>query len=392
MPTWTYEARSPDGTLVKGVLQGPTRQSALAELDRRSLAPVRVHESMPRQGRISSATLATTLRQLGDLLRAGVPLLRALRLLGRGKAHANLSTIWSEVADAVADGTPLASAMAQHPGVFRDVHTAMVRAGEQGGFLEDVLGRLGELLESQAALRAKVVGSLIYPAMLIVTGLGAIIYALVAFVPKFEPFFDRIEVPVATELLLGISHAFLSTWPALLLLLAALLGGVLVARRRPGARRWLHVQATRIPLLKQLLAEIALARMAQVLGSLLHNGVGLLQALAISRDTAGHPALAAAMERAYGDVQGGRRLSDSLGESKALPEDVIEMIDVAETANTMPSVLANIADVARRRVEHRLHLLLRLLEPMLLLFVAGMVVFIFAALVVPMMRMSSSLQ
>ena len=392
MPTWSYEARSSDGTLVKGVVQGPTRQAALAELDRRSLAPVRMHESVPRQGRISSAAMATTLRQLGDLLRAGVPLLRALRLLGRGKAHASLATIWKEVADAVADGTTLANAMAAHPSAFGEVHTAMVRAGEQGGFLEDVLGRLGALLEAQAALRAKVVGSLIYPAMLVLTGLCAIIYALVAFVPKFEPFFDRIEVPLATDILLGISHLFRSTWPVLLLIAAGLLAGFIIARRQPRARRWLHVQATRIPLLKQLLAQIALARMAQILGSLLHNGVGLLQALEISRDTAGHPALAEAMEQAHADVQGGRRLGVSLGESNVLPEDVIEMIDVAETANTMPSVLANIAEVARRRVEHRLNLLLRLLEPMLLLFVAGMVVFIFAALVVPMMRMSSSLQ
>ena len=289
MPTWAYEARSRDGTLVKGVLQGPSRDAALAELDRLALAPVRIRESVPRQGRVPTGVLAGTLRQLADLIRAGVPLLRALRLLGRGKAHVAMARIWNEIADAVADGTPLADAMALHPGAFGDVHTAMVRAGEQGGFLDDVLARLGDLLEAQASLKAKVIGSLIYPAILLLTGVSAVVYAMVAFVPKFKPFFERIEVPMATKLLLGISDFTVNWWPLLLVLLAAMITAWIVASGRPESRRWMQLQLARLPLIGGLMADVALTRTLRVLGSLLGNGVGLIRALDISRETAGHP-------------------------------------------------------------------------------------------------------
>lgn len=392
MPTWAYEARSRDGTLVKGVLQGPTRDSALAELDRLALAPVRIRESIPRQGRVPVRVLAGTLRQLGDLLRAGVPLLRALRLLGRGRSHPGMARIWNEIADTVADGGHLADAMARHPGAFGDVHAAMVRAGEQGGFLDEVLSRLGDLLETQAALRGRVIGSLIYPAILILTGIGAVTYALVAFVPKFKPFFERIDVPLATDVLLGISDAAVQFWPLALLLVAIVVTAWIIASRRPASRRWMHLQLLRIPVLGPLLTEVALSRTFRILGSLLGNGVGLLRALEISRETAGHPLLSSAMETARSDVQAGQRLGASLGETGRIPEDVVEMIDVAETSNRLPAVLTEVAEVTQRRVDRRLEVMLRLLEPALLVIVAAMVIFIFAALVLPMMRMSSGLQ
>ncbi len=392
MPTWAYEARSRDGTLVKGVLQGPSREAALRELDRLSLSPVRIRESVPRQGRVPTGVLAGTLGQLADLIRAGVPLLRALRLLGRGKSHALMASIWNEVADAVADGTSLADAMAQHPGAFGDVHTAMVRAGEQGGFLDDVLARLGDLLEAQAILKAKIIGSLIYPAILLLTGVAAVVYALVAFVPKFKPFFERIEVPLATKLLLGISDFAVGWWPLLLVILAGIVAGWMAAIRQPGSRRWIQLQLTRVPLLGTLMAEVALTRTLRVLGSLLGNGVGLLRALDISRETAGHPWFASSMEVARTAVQGGQRLGQAFADAGHMPEDVVEMIDVAETTNRLPEVLTEVAEVTQRRVDRRLQVMLRLLEPALLVCVAGMVIFIFAALVLPMMRMSSGLQ
>ncbi|MCH2135116.1 MAG: type II secretion system F family protein [Phycisphaerales bacterium] len=392
MPTWAYEARSRDGTLVKGVLQGPTREVVLAELDRLELAPVRIRESISKTARTPTGVLAGSLRQLSDLIRAGVPLLRALRLLGRGKAHAGMARIWSEIADTVADGSSLADAMAAHPSAFGDVHTAMVRAGEQGGFLEEVLSRLSELLEAQAAMRGRVIGSLIYPAILVLTGVGAVLYALIAFVPKFKPFFERIEVPLATDILLGLSDAAVRFWPVLLLLFVGCAVSWVVAWRRPAPRRWLQIQVLRIPLVGALLDDVALSRSAGILGSLLSNGVGLLRALEISRETAGHPHLAAALESARTAVQGGQRLGQSLGETSQVPEDVVEMIDVAETSNRLPDVLTEVAQVTRKRVDRKLEIMLRLLEPALLVMVAAMVIFIFAALVLPMMRMSSGLQ
>jgi type II secretory pathway component PulF len=219
-----------------------------------------------------------------------------------------------------------------------------------------------------------------------------LVYALVAFVPKFKPFFERIEVPLATKLLLAISDFAVGYWPLLLVVIAAIVASWMAAARRPNARRWMQLQLTRIPVLGTLMAEVALTRTLRVLGSLLDNGVGLLRALDISRETAGHPWLAASMDAARTAVQGGERLGGAFAKEGHIPEDVVEMIDVAETTNRLPQVLTEVAEVTQRRVDRRLQVMLRLLEPALLVCVAGMVIFIFAALVLPMMRMSSGLQ
>jgi general secretion pathway protein F/type IV pilus assembly protein PilC len=376
---FAYIARDPAGRKVTGRLDSASEAAAVAEIEARGLVPVRIdpaRASGRRPARVPIRVVARAYQQLGDLLRAGVPLLKALRLLGKGKANPTLAAAMNDVADRVAEGERFADALERHPRIFPTIQVAMVRAGERGGFLEDVLGRLGSFLERQADVRAKVVGNLIYPVVLLVVGLGIVVAALVFFVPKFKDFFAKMSLPLSTRLLLLLSEILVGWWPLVLLGLAAVIGFSVWAARRDDYRRAASDLMIRMPKLGPLLVSIAVARFARTLGTLLDNGIPILQSLQIAREAAGMPALAEAIDRAAEAVRAGEPLARPLGDSGLIEEDVIEMVGVGESANNLGKALA---------------MLIRLMEPALLLFLAGLVLFIFLALIVPMMQLSSSL-
>jgi general secretion pathway protein F len=192
LATFEYTALSAAGRRVEGVLAGPNEQAVLIELESRQLTPVSITpraEAGVTGVRVNTRKLGEAYGQLADLLRSGVPLLRSLKLLARPRSASALATIFRELAEAVEKGSDLGAAMADRPRIFPTVHIAMVKAGEKGGFLEDVLARLGTLVVRQAELRSKVIGNLVYPTVLVVLGLGVGGVIFGVFVPQFRPIF-----------------------------------------------------------------------------------------------------------------------------------------------------------------------------------------------------------
>ena len=392
MAVFAYRARDTGGRRVAGTLEGASRDAIVAELQSRGLAPVQVREASATRGgasrRLPDRRLAVAYAQLSDLLRAGVPLLRSLRLLGRGKSKKGVGPTMNAVAQRVADGERLAGAMREIGG-FPDVHLAMVEAGEKGGFLDEVLAELGEFLEHQAERRATVIGNLIYPAILVLVGLGIVVAALVFFVPQFESLFEGEELPPATRLLLGMSSLVIHGWPYLFLLMVAAGVGWWTLRDRPGFKRRIALIQRRLPIVGDLAGSLSVARFTRMLGTLLGNGIPMLSAMRISRDAAGNPLLEEAIESATEAVGSGETLASPLEASGLFEDDVIEMIAVGESANALPTVLVGVARKAEKRADRILETLLKLLEPALLLVLASAVVFIFLALVLPMMQLGS---
>jgi len=396
MGNFAYIARDSAGRRVTGQLAGASEQAVLGELQARALSPVQVQELRQRQNlltrrRVGTRQLATFYRQLADLLRAGVPLLRALKLLGRGKSNPRLAEEVSAIADDVADGEALADAMRARGRVFPSVHIAMVRAGERGGFLDQVLARMGAFLERQAEMRSKIIGNLIYPTLLLTVCVVILIGALVFFVPKFEEFYADIDTPLPTKIVLGTSALLTDYWLWALMVFALIVGGLWWLLRRPGVRRAFAAWQLRLPKVGALLRDIAVARFTRILGTLLENGVPMIQAMQISRDAAGHVLLAEAIDEATDAVQAGESLADPLARSGMFSDEVIEMISVGESANNLAEVLTTASDTIETRIERTLTVFVRLMEPALLLVLGGAVMFMFLALVVPMMRMSQTL-
>ncbi|MAB28437.1 MAG: type II secretion system F family protein [Phycisphaeraceae bacterium] len=393
MAVFTYQARDDGGKRVDGRQEAASRAAIVSELQSRGLTPIAVREAaVAARGRkrLSDRRLAGAYGQLADLLKAGVPLLRSLGLVARGKSDPRLAAAMAGIAERVSEGERLADSM-RSIGGFPEIHIAMVQAGERGGFLEEVLSELSTFLEHQAERRATVLGNMIYPVILLLVGVGVIVAALVLFVPKFQDFFGEMELPLATRLLLGMSDLVTGWWPlAVVLVVGGVVGWILV-RDRPGIRHHAAGLQLRLPLVGDLVRTMAVARFTRMLGTLLANGIPLLASMRISREAAGNPLLADAIDAAAEAVGGGESLARPLEQSGLFGEEVVEMISVGESANNLPVVLVGIARNAERRTDRILGTMLKLMEPAMLLVLAGAVMFIFLALVVPMMSLSSQI-
>jgi general secretion pathway protein F/type IV pilus assembly protein PilC len=395
MPTFEYIAVDPSGVRTTGVLGGQSESAVIAELENRRLMPVRVVEQREQGAArgVSSRTLSTVYTQLADLLRAGVPLMRALALLSRQKSKPRLAAVFRRLAERVSDGGELAEAMGEQQGVFPKVHVAMVRAGEKGGFLEQVFEQLGKFVLAEAELKSKIVGSLVYPVILVVVGSGVMGVIFGVFVPMFrEGMFSRLdELPAITEFVLGVSD--LVTRFGLLILAAIVAAGVAVWRLRsnPEVRRRVSIVRTRAPVLGPLTRALAAARFCRLLGTMESNGVPLLAAMAIARDAAGNVLMEEAIDRAIEAVRAGQPLAGPLSESGLFAEDVVEMISVGEAAGNVDTVLLTIAATLEGRVDRLLGGAVKLIEPLLLVAIAGAIGLVAVALILPMTQMTANI-
>jgi general secretion pathway protein F len=322
--------------------------------------------------------------------------MRGLRLLGAAKSNPRLAAVFAEVADAVAEGTELAEAMAARPEVFPRIHVAMVRAGEKGGFLEQVLARLGMFLNAQADMRARVIGSLIYPAVLVFFGVGILGVVFGIFVPKFKPMFASMDadgkLPWISKLVLGVGDV-VSTWgPVLGIGLVILLIVLWRVVRRPQTARKLDALKLRIPIVGPLVGAIAIARFCRILGTMLGNSIPMIASMQIAKDAAGNAVLEDAIAKATEAVRQGQPLAPPLAESGMLSPDVAEMIAVGEQANNLDDVLLTVAQTLESRIERMLGVALKLIEPLLLAVLAVVIGFVAGGLVLPISQMGSSVR
>lgn len=394
MAKYEYIALDGAGKRIAGQLAAASEAAVLAELEARRLTPMSLRERPDKSGgRLPRRPLGQAYVQIADLLRAGVPLLRGIRLIANRKKQTRLTATFSELADRVASGDDLAAAMDQRPDVFPPVHVAMVRAGERGGFLDKVLARLGTMVISEADLRGKVTGALAYPAFLVVVGVTIISVVFTVFVPQFRKVIEeaRVPLPFITKFVFGAADVVKWSWPLLLALAIAAPFLVTLGLRNAKIRRRLDVVKTKLPVIGPLVCTMAAARFCRMLGTMLDNGVPLLAGMSIAKDAAGNVLMEQAITTAAESVRSGQPLSGPLGDSGLFDDDVIEMIAVAESANNLDEVLLGIADTSEQRVDRLITMAVRLVEPVLLVFLAGSVGMIAAALVIPMTKMGKAM-
>jgi general secretion pathway protein F/type IV pilus assembly protein PilC len=403
VPEFAFEAIAKTGQRSQGTLTASSEREVMTLLDGRGLLPVRITAAQTAHGRhswgrhIRSRYLAGFYSQLSDLLRSGVPLLRSLEILERQSTQPALSEVIREVRAEVAQGTGLAESMSHHPRAFSELAVSMVRAGEEGGFLEDVLQRIAEFTEHQEDLKAKVVGALAYPVFLAVVGFILLNILILFFVPRFEPIFKKLEeknaLPTITALLMGTSH-FLMGWGGLGMLAGAVVVGVIYWRwsGTPSGRLRVDGWRLRMPGVGNIFLSLALARFTRILGTLLHNGIPILQALKIAKDSTGNRVLSLAIEEAGENVTTGKSLAAPLGACKHFPRDVVEMVAVGEESNSLEKVLLDIATGLDKRTSRRLELFVRLLEPLMLLVMAVVIGVVVAGLLLPIFKMAQALR
>jgi len=297
-----------------------------------------------------------------------------------------------EVHVKVADGETLADALSLYPRAFNELSVSMVRAGQEGGFLEDVLERIAHFTEHQEDMKAKVIGALAYPVFLALTAFVVLIVLVVFFVPMFEPIFKRLdeqgELPFLTVALVGISRTIIAYWYLLPILIGGMVFGWWQLTASDGARYWLDSMRLRLPVIGNVYLNFALSRFTRILGTLLRNGIPILQSLKIAKDSTGNRVLSTAIADAAEHVTAGNKLAEPLASCKYLPRDIVEMISVGEESNQLEKVLLDTADALDRRTSRQLELMIRLLEPVMLLVMAVIILLVVLGLLLPVFKMS----
>lgn len=401
MPRFAYKAKSQDGSVVTGILQADSERNALDSLDRLGVFPLEIkpedeaaqRSSAPRhvKRRIRPDDTATFTRQLGDLLKAGVAVNRALGTLVHQTANKELSETIGEIAKDVSAGKAFHEAFARHSDIFPPLYVSMVKAGETGGFLEDVLHRLAAFIEKDQELKGKIKTSLAYPFVLLTIGVGAVIFLMVFFIPRFSDIFKKMggNLPVPTQIVMAISYFMRDYWFAFLAGVFALLALWKRTSDTEAGRAAIDRVKVRMPLFGDIVRKNAISRFTRTLGTLLKSGVPILSALSIAKEAMGNVILMRDIDEASAGVKQGRSLAELLRKSRTFPVMVIDMIAVGEEGGNLDEVLINIADTYDAQVDRSVKLFVTLFEPMLLLIMACLVGFIVVSMLLPVFTLSS---
>ncbi len=408
MPAFRYTAIAANGDLVSGFLEAPSEASLIEQLRRQGSLPMRAEpadraggwfggwlraEFGQRRG-LSGAEVANVTRELAVMLQAGQDLDRALRFLVDTAGAPRVARVLGALRDAVRDGSPLAAALAQHPESFPRLYVGLVRAGEAGGMLAPTLARLADLLERQRALRSSIVSALIYPSILVATGIGAIVLLLTQVLPQFTPLFEQAgaSLPLPTRIVMGLG-AFVSAWGLWVLLAVGVL--VLIGRQalqRPGPRLMVDRLVLRVPVAGTLAREVLAARFARTLGTLLQNGVPLVGALGIVADVIGNRAAESAVREATDSAKGGAGLARPLQQSGLFPIRMVYLLRLGEETAQLGPMALRAAEIHEEQSRLGIERIVSLLVPVLIVLIGGAVAGIVSALMLAMLSLNDLAQ
>lgn len=400
--------------MAEGQLEAAGRPDAFRQMETRGLRLVSLAEAAAKNGaakngatapapgfsfkfnsqKVSAKALENFTRLLSSLLASGVPLSRALTILCKESANPAATAKWKQVHDLVIDGMSLADAMAKSPETFPRVYTAMVEAGETGGFLDVVLAQIADFQSREKELKSKVLTAMLYPCVLLVLSIVVLIILLTFFIPKFQTVFNSIHgsLPLITQMIIVSSHAIRSY--GLFVGMGAAIIGILLRTwfiSEKGRRTW-ESFLLRAPIIGPLTAQFAMARFCRMLGTLLGAGVPLIQGLNVARKSIGNQILVDTVGNSIEGVQQGGRLGQSLAECKLLfPGSILEMISIAEESGRLDAELVRIANVTEIDLDRHLKTAVALAEPAMLFFIAAFIGVIFIGMLLPVLTMSANI-
>ena len=397
MAEFKYTAKNIAGETVTGIINADNKSAAITQLEEKKLFLLKIQDQsddlkkLSSRRKVKAKDIGIMYGQLADLLSSGVPLLRALDSLIRSGTNKNLNQILREIRGSVADGKSLTESFKQFPEIFPPLQTAMIQAGERASFLQDVLQSMADFLERLDELRSKVVGSLIYPIALSIIGSLVLAAALIFFVPKFESLLANTQMLLPTVIVFGMSQAIRNGWHLIVMTLAGLFILLWSTLKSQTGRRMIERYRMKIPLIGNAMRMVAISRFCRILGTLLANGVPLLQSLNIAKDATGSEIMAEHIAYAIENVREGKSLAEPLRNSKMFPDQIMAMLSTAEESNRLDKVLLNIADTVERRTNRQVDQAVRLIEPLVLCVIAACIGFMAIGLLLPIFTMAGSL-
>lgn len=422
--TLTYKAVTNDGRVVSGTTQAASRDDLIASLRKQNLRPVTIVASKAKNGKkslfgpgqkVKLQDLVIFTRQLSTMISAGVPIVRCLSALQNDSESLYLREVLANVTKDVESGHTLGDAFAKYPKVFNDVYVNMVRAGEAGGILDDILKRLALQVEQDATIRKKIKSAMMYPVVILTVTVLAFFGIMLFIVPKLGKILQSLggpgaKLPVYTRALLDTSNFCVSSsiirhipglglvplvnkLPNMLFLLALLvIAGMYVYRyvKTPAGKYKFHALLLRVPVVKVVILKIAIARFSRTFASLMGSGVSVLDALAVTGGAIGNKVIEGELKDAAAQVKAGKPLSEPLSQSPHFPPIVAQMLLVGEETGQIDTVLVKIADFYEEEVSVLIDGLAAVIEPVMIIILGAAVGLIAASVMGPIANLSKA--
>lgn len=418
MGLFQYEALNPQGQEIKDTVEAPTKEEAVAKVRGLGYFPTKVVEKADKKraaakagggqsrkkaagtgfGKVPLKSLTAFTRQLSTLQDAGLPILRSIRILEQQQKPGMLRKVLKEVHEDVEGGATLSEALSRHPKAFNRLYVNMVAAGEAGGVLDVILQRLAEFMEKAAKLRRKIIGAMIYPAVVISIAAAIVTFIMVQVVPKFRDIFVDFdaEMPAVTVMLINISTWFAEGtppgWMVVIALPFAIVAIFKLIRQAQAGRYVLDTVTLQIPVVGQIASKSGIARFTRTLGTLISAGVPILEAIKITRDTTGNEIYARMLQSVHDSIREGDTFANPLRASKCVDGIVVNMVDVGEETGELDKMLMKVADNYDDEVDTLVASLVSLLEPIMVVVLGLIVGFIVVALFLPLVSLIQSLQ
>lgn len=422
MPRFRYVAMDGNGTESEGVVDADSREQAVEIIRQNELFPTRVSEigggsqaaAKPAAGKSRSNTkakaakksylfkrgikpkhLMTFTRQLATLIEAGLPLLRGLRILLKQEKSKVMQDVLNGMGEAVESGGTFSEALGAYPWIFDNLYVNMVRAGEAGGVLEEVLARLAEFQEKAERIKSKVKGAMVYPIVVLVAALGILVFLMIFIIPRFAKIFADLlgdkGLPPITQFVINLSGFFAHRWYVILAVIFGCVIGAKIIRGTETGAQILDAVKLKTPLLGSLFKKSSVARFGRTLGTLMSSGVPILQALTIVRDTAGNSVISKAIQTVHDAVKEGDSMAVPMEQVGVFPGMVVSMVDVGEETGALPEMLVRIADNYDEEVDNAVEGMTSIIEPIMIIMLAFIIGTIVIAMFVPLISMISGM-
>ena len=424
MANFQYSALDAKGEQTTGAVSAASEAEAIQQLRGKGLYPTQITEEGKTKGkgkaapaksktaakaktaskghlggRIKPKSLMIFTRQLATLIDSGLPLLRSLTVLEKQEPNPVLKATVSALAENVQGGSTFSESLAQHPKIFNKLYVNMVKAGELGGVLEIVLNRLAEYQEKAQKLKNKIVSAMVYPVIVMFIAVAILVFLMIFIVPKFKEMFTNTdsELPLISKIVFGMSEFFLARpliVPNVVFVFIMFGIGVFLFNlwgRTSGGRVIIDNMKLKMPVLGDIQRKSAVSRFSRTLGTLVTSGVPILQALNITRDTAGNVVISNAIEKVHEAVKEGETIVTPLQASGVFPNMVISMVDVGEETGQLPEMLLKVADVYDDEVDNAVTALTSILEPIMIVILALIVGAVVFALFLPLIKMISTM-
>ncbi|MCP4642319.1 MAG: type II secretion system F family protein [bacterium] len=409
MPKYAYKAMNKEGKEVFGIVESDSQALAINDVRQLGLFPTTIREARKSDekrarkkakgfseiyfGGVKTKELVVITRQLSTLIDAGLPLLRSINVLVAQLKPCKLRDILDEVSADIQGGSTFSEGLAKHPKEFDRLFVNMVRAGEVGGMLEVVLNRLATFMEKRQALKRRVKGALVYPIFVMTAAIGIVLFLLTYIVPEFAAVIGDFgaKLPWMTMFLMDVSDFILYGWWKMLLIFNGTIISFKLLRKIPKFRTLCDYTVLKIPAIGDLVTKVSVARFARTLGTLITSGVPILQSLRITKECLGNERIESAVQKVHDSIKEGDTIAAPLDEAKVFPPMVVNMIDVGEETGSLDTMLIKVADIYDAEVEVAVEALLSLMEPVLIVFLGGIIGFIVIALYLPILTLADSI-